>query len=61
MQPDLVIKALLAGTVDLANSGTHFGMIAATRGGELKIIGGSTYGYRLSKSSASRSSKLLPI
>ena len=36
MQPDLVIKALLAGTVDLAKSGTHFGMIAATRGGELK-------------------------
>ncbi len=45
MQPDLVIKALLAGTVDLAKSGTHFGMIAATRGGELKVIGGSTYGY----------------
>ena len=45
MQPDLVIKALLAGTVDLAKSGTHFGMIAAARGGELKIIGGSLYGY----------------
>ena len=45
MQPDLVIKALLAGTVDMAKSGTHFGMIAATRGGELKVIGGSTYGY----------------
>src|SRR5437762_13100207 len=45
MQPDLVIKALLAGTVDLARSGTHFGMIAAVRGGELKIIGGSNYGY----------------
>ena len=29
MTPDLVIKALLAGTVDLARSGTHFGMIAA--------------------------------
>ncbi|MDP9131326.1 MAG: ABC transporter substrate-binding protein [Candidatus Binatota bacterium] len=45
MTPELVIKALLAGTVDLARSGTHFGMIAATRGGELKVIGGSTYGY----------------
>ena len=45
MQPDLVIKALLANTVDLARSGTHFGMIAAVRGGELKIIGGSNYGY----------------
>lgn len=45
MQPDLVIKALLAGTVDMAKSGTHFGLIAAVRGGELKIIGASTYGY----------------
>jgi ABC-type nitrate/sulfonate/bicarbonate transport system substrate-binding protein len=45
MTPDLVIKALLAGTVDLSRSGTHFGMIAAARGGEIKIIGGSTYGY----------------
>ena len=45
MTPELVIKALLAGTVDLARSGTHFGLIAATRGGELKVIGGSTYGY----------------
>src|SRR5438067_11840612 len=45
MAPDLVIKALLAGTVDLARSGTHFGVIAAARGGELKIIGGSNYGY----------------
>jgi NitT/TauT family transport system substrate-binding protein len=45
MQPDLVIKALLAGTVDLARSGTHFGVIAASRGGDLKIIGGSNYGY----------------
>jgi len=45
MTPDLVIKALLAGTVDLARSGTHFGLIAATRGGELKVLGGSTYGY----------------
>ena len=45
MQPDLVIKALLAGSVDMARSGTHFGLIAASRGGEIKIIGGSTYGY----------------
>jgi len=45
MTPELVIKALLAGTVDLARSGTHFGLIAAARGGELKVIGGSTYGY----------------
>jgi len=45
MTPDLVIKALLAGSVDLARSGTHFGLIAAARGGELKVIGGSTYGY----------------
>jgi len=45
MQPDLVIKALLAGSVDVARSGTHFGMIAAARGGDLKIIGGSNYGY----------------
>jgi len=45
MQPDLVIKALLAGSVDLARSGTHFGIIAAARGGELKIIAGSNYGY----------------
>src|SRR5215510_6850602 len=29
----------------LARSGTHFGVIAASRGGELKIIGGSNYGY----------------
>ena len=45
MTPELVIKALLAGTVDLARSGTHFGLIAAARGGELKVLGGSTYGY----------------
>jgi NitT/TauT family transport system substrate-binding protein len=45
MQPDLVIKALIAGTVDLARSGTHFGVIPATRGADIKIIGGSTYGY----------------
>lgn len=45
MQPDLVIKALIAGTVDLARSGTHFGVISAARGAEVKIIGGSTYGY----------------
>lgn len=45
MQPDLVIKALLAGTVDISKSGTHFALIAAARGGELKVIGGSNYGY----------------
>ena len=45
MTPDLVIKALIAGTVDLARSGTHFGIIAATRGAEIKIIGGSNYAY----------------
>jgi ABC-type nitrate/sulfonate/bicarbonate transport system substrate-binding protein len=45
MTPDLVIKALLAGTVDLSRSGAHFGLIPAARGGEIKIIGGSTYGY----------------
>ena len=45
MTPDLVVKALIAGTVDLARSGTHFGMIAAARGAEIKIIGGSNYGY----------------
>lgn len=45
MTPDLVIKALIAGTVDLARSGSHFGIIAAARGAELKIIGGSNYGY----------------
>jgi ABC-type nitrate/sulfonate/bicarbonate transport system substrate-binding protein len=45
MQPELVVKALLAGTVDMAKSGTHFGLIAAARGGELKVIGASTYGY----------------
>jgi ABC-type nitrate/sulfonate/bicarbonate transport system substrate-binding protein len=31
--------------VDLSRSGAHFGLIAAARGGEIKIIGGSTYGY----------------
>ena len=45
MTPDLVVKALIAGTVDMARSGTHFGMIAAARGAEIKIIGGSNYGY----------------
>jgi ABC-type nitrate/sulfonate/bicarbonate transport system substrate-binding protein len=45
MQPELVVKALLAGTVDMAKSGTHFGLTAAARGGELKVIGASTYGY----------------
>jgi ABC-type nitrate/sulfonate/bicarbonate transport system substrate-binding protein len=45
MVPELVIKTLIAGTVDLARSGTHFGIIAASRGAEIKIIGGANYGY----------------
>src|SRR5947207_9349428 len=45
MTPDLVVKALIAGTVDIARSGAHFGVIAAARGAEIKIIGGSNYGY----------------
>ena len=45
MTPELVVKALIAGTVDLARSGTHFGLIAAVRGAEIKIIGGTNYGY----------------
>jgi ABC-type nitrate/sulfonate/bicarbonate transport system substrate-binding protein len=45
MTPDLVVKALIAGTVDIARSGAHFGLIAAVRGAEIKIIGGSNYGY----------------
>ena len=45
MTPDLVVKALIAGTVDIARSGSHFGLIAAARGAEIKIIGGSNYGY----------------
>ena len=45
MTPYLVVKGLIAGSVDMARSGTHFGVIAATRGAEIKIIGGSNYGY----------------
>ena len=45
MTPDLVIKALIAGSVDIARSGAHFGIIAAARGAEIKLIGGSNYGY----------------
>jgi ABC-type nitrate/sulfonate/bicarbonate transport system substrate-binding protein len=45
MTPDLVVKALIAGTVDIARSGSHFGLIAAARGAEIKIVGGSNYGY----------------
>jgi ABC-type nitrate/sulfonate/bicarbonate transport system substrate-binding protein len=45
MTPDLVIKTLIAGNVDIARSGAHFGLIAAARGAEIKIIGGSNYGY----------------
>lgn len=32
MAPDLPVKALMAGTVDIAKSGTHFGLIAAAGG-----------------------------
>src|SRR5215467_223710 len=45
MTPELVIKALIAGSVDIARSGAHFGIIAAARGAEIKLIGGSNYGY----------------
>ena len=45
MTPELVVKSLIAGTVDIARSGSHFGLIAASRGAEIKIIGGSNYGY----------------
>jgi ABC-type nitrate/sulfonate/bicarbonate transport system substrate-binding protein len=45
MAPDLPIKALIAGTVDLAKSGTHFGIIAAARGADVKIVGSSVSGY----------------
>ena len=45
MAPDLPIKALMAGTIDIAKSGTHFGIIAIARGADVKIIGGSIYGY----------------
>jgi len=45
MAPDLPIKALIAGAVDIAKSGTHFGIIAAARGAEVKIIGSSISGY----------------
>jgi ABC-type nitrate/sulfonate/bicarbonate transport system substrate-binding protein len=45
MTPDLVIKTLIAGNVDIARSGSHFGLIAAARGADIKIIGGSNYGY----------------
>lgn len=45
MAPDLPTKALIAGSIDIAKSGTHFGIIAAARGGDIKIIAGSIYGY----------------
>ena len=45
MAPDLPAKALVAGSVDIAKSGTHFPMIAAARGADVKIIAGSVYGY----------------
>jgi ABC-type nitrate/sulfonate/bicarbonate transport system substrate-binding protein len=45
MAPDLPVKALVAGTVDIAKSGTHFGILAAARGADLRIVAGSIYGY----------------
>lgn len=45
MTPPLVINALLSGQVQIAKSGTHFGMIAAARGADLKIIAAGLYGY----------------
>jgi ABC-type nitrate/sulfonate/bicarbonate transport system substrate-binding protein len=54
MAPDLPIKALLAGSVDLVKCGTHFGIIAAARGAEAKIVGGSIYGYPYDVISQSR-------
>jgi len=45
MAPQLVINALMAGEANVAKSGTHFGILAATRGADLKIIGSGLYGY----------------
>lgn len=45
MAPQLVINALIAGQVNIAKSGTHFGILAAARGADLKIIAGGLYGY----------------
>lgn len=45
MAADLPVKALMSGAIDIAKSGTHFGVIAATRGADVKIIAGSISGY----------------
>ena len=45
MAPQLVINALIAGQVYVAKSGTHFGLIAAARGADVRIIAGGIYGY----------------
>jgi ABC-type nitrate/sulfonate/bicarbonate transport system substrate-binding protein len=45
MAPNLVINALLAGETQIAKSGTHFGIIAASRKADLKIVAGGLYGY----------------
>ena len=43
--PNLVVTPLIAGQVHVAKSGTHFGLIAAARGAEIKIVAGGLYGY----------------
>jgi ABC-type nitrate/sulfonate/bicarbonate transport system substrate-binding protein len=45
MTPPLVIQALIAGQVQIAKSGTHFGVMAAARGAELRIVAAGLYGY----------------
>ncbi len=45
MAPQLVINALIAGQVNIAKSGTHFGLIATARGADIKIVAGGVYGY----------------
>ena len=45
MAPNLVINALLAGETQIAKSGTHFGIIAAARKADVKIVAGGLYGY----------------
>jgi len=45
MAPPLVINALIAGEVNIAKSGTHFGVIAASRGADVKIIAAGLYGF----------------
>lgn len=45
LPPQLVVTPLIAGQVHVAKSGTHFGLIATTRGAELRIVAGGLYGY----------------